>query len=197
MEPGFRMPIHHDPTRVAIPTREQHMADEPTGTEPAATDAAEQNQDPAATEPTGAETEPDLATLKAEVDKWKGLARKHESNAKSNADAAKKYAEFEDSQKTEQQRLNDKLAAAEVELAQYRVATIRQDAAREAGLDPDLAEYITEVEPEKALEQAKRLAARIKPADPNPADMRQGARQTAKPGLNPDDWIRQSFGVNR
>lgn len=172
------------------------MADDPTGTEPTpGTDPAEpqNNQDPAGTEPTGAEPELDLAALKAEADKWKALSRQHEAKAKSNAEAAKKYAEFEDSQKTEQQRLNDKLAAAEVELQQYRVYGIRQDAAREAGLDPELAEYITEVEPEKALEQAKKLAARIKPAEPAGADMRQGVRPVAKAGPSVDDWIRGAF----
>lgn len=175
------------------------MADEATtGTDPAeGTDPTEQQQtqDPAgAPEPTGTDDQVDPAKLKADVDKWKALARKHEQTAKSNSDAAKRLAEIEDSQKTETQRLTDKLTAAEVELQQYRVAGVRQAAAREAGLDPDLAEYITEVEPDKALEQAKKLAARIKPAEPAPADMRQGARETAKPGGSVDDWIRASFG---
>lgn len=175
------------------------MADDTaTGTDPAeGTDPTEQQQnlDPTgATEPTGTDDGADPAKLKADVDKWKALARKHEQTAKSNSDAAKRLAEIEDSQKTETQRLTDKLTAAEVELQQYRVATIRHDAAREAGLDPDLAEYITEVDPGKALEQAKKLAARIKPADPNPADMRQGTRQTAQAGPSVDDWIRSSFG---
>lgn len=46
---------------------------------------------------------------KAEAEKWKALARKHEANAKSNAEKAKKADELEESQKTEQQKVSDEL----------------------------------------------------------------------------------------
>lgn len=51
--------------------------------------------------------------LQAEVDKWKALARKHESQSKANADAARKLAEREDADKSESERAQAKAAEAE------------------------------------------------------------------------------------
>jgi hypothetical protein len=131
----------------------------------------------------------------ADRDKWKNLSRSHEGKAKSNADAAAKLAQLEDSQKSEQQRLTDRLTATEVELAQYRTREVRTAAAVQAGLSPDMAEYLTEVEPEKALAQAKKLAERLKPAEPKPADLRQGARgAAATPAQDPNAWLRAATG---
>jgi hypothetical protein len=136
-----------------------------------------------------------LEKLQRDVEKWKSLARKHEGNAKSNSDAARRLAEIEDSQKTEQQRLNDKLAAAEVQLAQYRTREVRTAAAAEAGLSPEFHEFITEVEPEAALEQARRLAARLQPATPTQPDFMQGARTRPQPATDPNAWLRQAAGL--
>lgn len=131
----------------------------------------------------------------ADRDKWKTLSRNHESKAKANADAAAKLAQFEESQKSEQQRLTERLASAEVELAQYRTREVRTAAAVQAGLSPDMAEYLTEVEPERALAQAKKLAERMKPAEPKPADLRQGARGAAPtPAQDPNAWLRAAAG---
>ena len=66
---------------------------------------------------------------RAEADKWKALSRKHEGQAKANADAAKKLADMEDADKSEVQKLTDKAtlsdkaaADAQHELARLRVA---------------------------------------------------------------------------
>lgn len=48
----------------------------------------------------------------AEATKWKALARKHEQQAKSNADAAKRLKEIEDEKKSTEQKLADELAEA-------------------------------------------------------------------------------------
>lgn len=61
----------------------------------------------------------------AEAQKWRAMARKHEQTAKANAEAARKYGEFEESQKTEQQRLADRLAAAEQRAAQAEIGRAR------------------------------------------------------------------------
>jgi hypothetical protein len=61
-----------------------------------------------------------------------------------------------------------------------------------------MAEYITEVEPDAALEQAKRLAEHLKPEDPARArvpDARQGAvGAPARQGDDPNAWIRRLAG---
>lgn len=121
--------------------------------------------------------------LKRERDKYKDY-----SDLKQKASELDKLQE---AQKSETQKLNDQLAEAQSELQALRVEKVRADAARQAGLDSELAEYITAAEPETALAQAKKLAERLKP---KPADLKQGVRQTAKPAPTADDWIRQISG---
>lgn len=142
----------------------------------------------------------ELAKKDADIDKWKKMSRKHEATAKSMEPAAKRLAELEDSQKSEQQKLTEKLSAAEVELAQFRTREVRMNAAVAAGLPAEMAKFITEVEPEGAEEQAKELANHLKPAEPKPAeskpaDLRQGARgAAAKPAEDPNAWLRKLAG---
>lgn len=163
------------------------MADDPT-TDPAPVEPAPSTV--AVVPPTT-----DATDYKAEAEKWKALARKHEGSAKVNSDAAKKLAEIEEAAKSDQQKLTDKLSAAEVELAQFRTREVRLTATRDAGLDSEWAEYITEVEPAAALAQAKRLAERVKPGEPRPADLKQGTRGApATPAADPNAWIRAAAG---
>lgn len=86
-----------------------------------------------------ATAEPDLA---AELAKWKDLARQNEARAKSNADAAQRLAEIEESQKTEQQKLADRLAQAERERDAARLENLRTRIAAEKGLPPELADLL-------------------------------------------------------
>jgi len=118
-------------------------------------------------------------------------ARTWETRAKANADAAKKLADLEESQKTEQQKLADRLTAAEQELSGYRVREVRAKAARDAGLDADMGQFLTENEPETALAQAKLLAKKLQPAK---ADLKQGARPAAQQPESPSAWLRRAAG---
>jgi hypothetical protein len=54
-----------------------------------------------------------LKTAQAELAKWKTQARENEKRAKANADKAKNYDAYEESQKSEQQKLADRASAAE------------------------------------------------------------------------------------
>lgn len=174
-----------------------------SGAEQMLSDALQNNQG----DESDAQEQDPAKALQAEVDKWRSLARKHENAsktnaaaAKANADAAKKLAALEDSQKSEQQKLTDRLSAAEVELAQYRTREVRMNAAVAAGLPGEMAKFITEVEPDAALEQAQELAKHLKaaaptPVEPKPADLRQGARgAAAKPAGDPNAWLRNLAG---
>lgn len=129
-----------------------------------------------------------------DVKKRLDFARTWEKRAKDNADAAKKLAAIEESQKTETQKLTDRLSAAETELAEHRIRDVRASAAREAGLDPDMAQFLTESEPETALAQAKTLAKKLTPGKP---DLRQGARATAKAPEDMNAWLRRAAGYDR
>lgn len=162
-----------------------------TGTTATASTATDATDTGAATTDTATG---DATDWKAQAEKWRALARKHEASSKDNATAAKRLADIEESQKTEQQKLSDKLAAAEQELAGHRVRDIRSQAARDAGLDADMAEFLTASEPEAALAQAKALAKKLQPGKP---DLRQGARTTAKPSEDMNAWLRRATGYNR
>lgn len=116
--------------------------DNPTPETPAAeptTDAA------AATPETGADTAPEK-DWQAEAEKWKALTRKHEDAAKRNADKAKRFDEFEESQKTEQQKLADKLAAAEKRALDLEEAKVRAEIAAATGVPSALLSGATEDE---------------------------------------------------
>jgi hypothetical protein len=85
--------------------------DEPAPEPPADPPVADPPPDPAPEPPV--ESDKDKTDYKADAEKWKALSRKHEANAKSNADAAKKLADIEDAQKSETERLAAAKEAAE------------------------------------------------------------------------------------
>lgn len=176
------------------------MADDDTDAQQLLTDAVNANQQDTATTPPATTTKAGTASpwddLGSFDDVKKRLehARTWEKRAKENADAAKKLADIEEASKTEAQKLQDRLAATEKELTEHRVRDIRARAAREAGLDADMAEFLTASDAESALTQAKALAKRIQPAKP---DLRQGARQAAQPKEDTNAWLRRAAGYGR
>jgi septal ring factor EnvC (AmiA/AmiB activator) len=112
---------------------------------------------------------------------------------------AAKLQQIEDGQKTEAQKLNDQLAAQSVELQELRVEKIRRAAASAAGLDPDLAEFITAADEGEATEQARKLAERLKANTKSTApDFKQGTRSTPPPTRSRDELLRglAGFGAN-
>lgn len=107
--------------------------------------------------------EPDKGDAKtvdwaAEAAKWKSMARKHETTAKQNADAAKKYAEYEDSQKSEHQRLTERLETAERERDEERRGRARLMAAATYSLPATLLDRIGGSSEEEINESAQALA---------------------------------------
>lgn len=155
-------------------------------------DKAPQSQAPATTAATASPWD-DLGNYE-DVKKRLEFSRTWEKRAKENADAAKKLADIEEANKTEAQKLQDRLAEAEKELTEHRVRAIRASAAKEAGLDGDMAEFLTATEPDTALKQAKALAKRVQPAK---VDLRQGARQPTQPKDDANAWLRRAAGYDR
>ena len=107
-------------------------------------------------------TETDAAKLAAEVERWKAHARKHEAQAKANAEAAKKLAELEEADKTELQKLTDRLTAAQAEIQTLQGELVRERVARRHNLTDEQAKRLigeTEEELEAdAAELVKMLA---------------------------------------
>jgi hypothetical protein len=97
---------------------------------PTPTPAPPAENTPTATEPT--------TQAPAQEPDWKAEARKWEARAKENKSAAEKLAEFEESQKTEAQRLADRAAAAEAERdalkAEKQVTTWKDEVAKSSGV---------------------------------------------------------------
>lgn len=103
---------------------------------------------PAETVATDAPAEtPDLS---AEAEKWKAIARKNEQRAKENADKAKRFDEFEEAQKTEQQRLVERAERAEQALAAAEVGRLRASIAAKHGVPEALLFGSTEEQLEEA-----------------------------------------------
>jgi Domain of unknown function (DUF4355) len=134
----------------------------------------------------------------AEVDKIVADRVARERKKFSDYDDLKKKAaklqQIEDSQKTELEKLNDELGKAQVELQAFRVAEVRRQAASSVGLDPELAEFITAVDEDEAVAQAKRLLDRMGKSEKQRADLRQGTRQTPPPAMSRDSLLRGLAG---
>lgn len=132
---------------------------------------AEPGAEPATAQPSEAEqpeqepsTEPDKGEEKdwqAEAAKWKSMARKHEGEARKNATAAQKYTEWQDAQKSEQQRLADRLAAAETERDDARRGHAQLMAAATHNIPPSLIDRIGGSTADEINESAEALAAEI------------------------------------
>jgi hypothetical protein len=144
------------------------------------TDAPEQPQE-------GTEGEPD--TFDADyVAKLRKEAAKYRTEAKANAEAAKRLAELEDANKTEQERLTERLAELEREATTARSEALRFKIASKYGVSEEDAElFLTGTDEETLQRQAERLAARNEDAgkprppkpDPNQGRQSGGAASTA------------------
>lgn len=97
---------------------------------------------PAASDPTPTDPAPTPDTgekdWQAEAEKWKSFARKHEEQSKANADKAKRFDEFEESQKTELQKAAERAAAAEAHAAEVEVRALRAEVAADKGIPASL-----------------------------------------------------------
>jgi hypothetical protein len=103
------------------------------------TDTATEAPEDTATESAPAEeTKPDTSATD-EVAKWKALARKHEQQAKANADKAKRLDELEEASKSEQQKLMERAEAAEKAAADAQSRLLRAEVAAQKGLTAQMA----------------------------------------------------------
>jgi hypothetical protein len=78
----------------------------------------------------------------AELAKWKALAKSNQAKYESNAEAAKRLAAIEESQKTEQQKLIDRATAAERRAEQAELRVLRAEVASAKGLPASMAQRL-------------------------------------------------------
>lgn len=152
--------------------------DSTTDTAPPATDDA----------PPAVTTADPLALAQAEADKWKRLSRENEKQAKANADAARRLAGIEESQKTETQKLTERAEAAERRATEIEGKALRADVALAKGLTPSQAKRLVGSTEAELMADADDLLADMKVAAPRRGAVDQGERVATKPGqLGKDD----------
>lgn len=138
------------------------------------------DQQPTGTQPTNPDTgTKDAAYWEAEATKYQSLMRKQEERAKANAEKAKRLDELEEQSKTEVQKLQDALAAAEKRAteAEQKVADRdakdaltkeRDEVAKAKGLSSSLLRGSSREEYEQHADEL--IAAGIKPVTAPSAD---------------------------
>lgn len=130
---------------------------------------------PAATvEPTTTEVvtpEPDAA---AEAAKWKAMARKHEAEAKANADKARKFDEAQAASLTEIEKAQKAAAESDSKAAALEAKLAIAQAAITHGLDADDLEALEGVPADKVEAIAARLAAKKAAVPTVPSAIGQG-----------------------
>jgi hypothetical protein len=83
---------------------------------------------------------------------WKAEARKWESRAKENSSAAQRLAEIEEAKKTDEQKVADRIAAAEKRAADLEVKATRAEVAAAKGIPVELLHGSTKEELEAAAD---------------------------------------------
>jgi hypothetical protein len=158
-------------------------------TMPDADTSGTDTQDPTTKPPASADKDP-----AAEVEKWKSLARKHEQQAKANADAAKRLAELEDQGKSEAEKLTTRLTEAEKRVASAEARALRLEVAASKGLSAAQAKRLVgttkeelEADADEILEAfPAKSGATPPPSDRPVADLRGGTDPTTEPvEMNP------------
>lgn len=161
-------------------------------------DNAPEHEPTGSDDPTDEDRKPDRTFTQADLDRLVADRVARERRKYVDYDDLKRKATELDkrtaAEKTELEKLNDQLTAAQVELQGLRVADIRRKAAHDAGLDPDLTEFITAADPDAAADQAARLAERLKNRQQPKADLKQGPRQQQPKPESRDDFIRRMAG---
>lgn len=105
----------------------------------------------------------DDVDYKAEADKWKALARKHEARAKATAEKASKYDEVVESQKTEAQKSAERLAEAERLAHESKIRAVRAEVAALKGVPPELLSGTTEAEVEESATALLKFRGELRP----------------------------------
>ncbi|WP_372344743.1 hypothetical protein [Streptomyces sp. KL116D] len=199
----------------AVPTPAEAVA---AGQIPAQTqNPAPQQQATPTRQGTEVAGQPEATDWESEALKWKALSRQHENKHLSALgfkskdeieqlrSAAQKYQEFEDTQKTELQRANDRAQAVEQQLADLRSTNARLMAAATHNIPPDLIDLLGSGGDEEINARAEVLAERLKATAPTAAPAQQRPVESLTPGAatasgsaeaTPDQWIRRLAGRN-
>lgn len=99
---------------------------------------------------------------KAAIDRMKAERDQARREARTNAEAAKRLAEFEESQKTEQQKIADRAAAAERERDEAKADGLRYKAAAKHQIGEDYFDLLGSGDEETISSRAERVGSLLK-----------------------------------
>lgn len=122
------------------------------------------------------------------VTKLRQEAAKYRTEAKKNADAAQRLAEFEEAQKTEAQKLADRLATAEKALAAKEAETLRLTIASKHGITGDHLDLLSGADESELEAKALKIAALIKQGGKGPVVPSQGKAPAEAPVTAADQF---------
>lgn len=142
--------------------------------------------EPTTDAPADDQTDAPAREPKPETD-WRAEAKKWESRAKENKTAAERLAQFEESQKSEQQKLMERAEAAERERDEVRTEALRLRIAHEKGLTPRQAARLRGSSEEELTADADALLEEFGTNGPRrpTGDVGQGPRDTATAPSDP------------
>lgn len=129
----------------------------------------------------------ELAKVRREAAAARVRLKELEPKAKAHDDAVA-------ASKSELEKAQEANAVLQQKIAAFEVREIRTAAALKAGLDPEMAQFITAGDATGAEEQAKLLAARVGQAAPPAGDFRQGTRQQAPGKRDGNALLREMAG---
>jgi hypothetical protein len=121
------------------------------------------------------------------VDKLRKEAAKYRTEAKTNADAAKRLAEIEEAQKSEAQKAADKIAALEREASEARSEALRARVSTETGVPVDLLHG----DDEDTIRAAAKAAVEWQEARKKSGNRVPKEGTSTKSGPNDDDDLRE------
>lgn len=126
-------------------------------------------------------------------------AAKYRTEAKANADAAAKLREIEDAQKSEAQRAQEALAAAQRDAETARLEALRYRVGVSAGLPPEAISRLQGATEDEIAADAAKLADLLKPAAPPVAGKPAATFQSgavppeAQSPTDLNEWLRRSL----
>lgn len=159
------------------------------------TDTNMDTADPAASQED--QQEPEAKTFDAEyVDKLRKENAKYRTEAKANAEAAKRLAELEESQKSEAEKQAERIAELEKQIEGATVQAVRARMAAKYQIDPEDADlFLTGTDEETVEAQAKRLSERVSASKNNPPPVsKEGAVTNAVGSDDEREFLRHLTG---
>jgi hypothetical protein len=146
---------------------------------------------PKETEP-GKGDDPKAPAENAEAEKWKALARKHEKQAKENADAARELAALKEGEKTDLQKATDTAAEAEKRAVEAEKKVARLTVALRKGLTETQSKRLIGDTEEDLEKDADELLADFKgeETDGDEAETEPGKGERKEPRRRPKERLK-------